>query len=383
MQNSNDLKPEDRTHFLNQMRDNYEADFVRKLREAFRKTFGQDNEMSESKAREYFETFITGLYDKQIPGLSNGYGHYSEEVRQQMVDAFYLQTSALIQSLGDVAAQGCTFLWTNQNIGMFATAEQAIREAAGVFLSGQSLGQTSLRKLWGELEILKNPDRAMGLTWDKTSQAWNAISKEFAANAEGDVHVFLPKHIGALTIFWNVELPELRKRMVPFMDPPKVNEITLHSPKDQTLIQLLEIDKNETFTEAQKQEKKRELMKIPNNWESSKIKDASIEIPGNQLTETQKEELKQVLKNSPNPRHLALVESLTQSNISVKCITLNKLSNIGARWRINTLYNQLQKKQPTGKNLVKKIVQILNKNPSILSRSRRKSSPPPHKSRSN
>ena len=383
MQNSNDLKPEDRTHFLNQMRDNYEVDFVRKLREAFRKTFGQDNEMSESKAREYFETFITGLYDKQIPGLSNGYGHYSEEVRQQMVDAFYLQTSALIQSLGDVAAQGCTFLWSNQNIGMFAAAEQAIREAAGVFSSGQSLGQTSLGKLWGELEILKNPDRAMGLTWDKTSQAWNAISKEFAANAEGDVHVFLPKDIGALTIFWNVELPELRQRMVPFMDPPKVNEITLHSPKDQTLIQLLEIDKNETFTEAQKQEKKRELMTIPNNWESSKIKDTSIEIPGNQLTETQKEELKQVLKNSLNPRHLALVESLTQSNISVKSITLNKLSNIGARWRINTLYNQLQKKQPTGKNLVKKIVQILNKNPSILSRSRRRSSRPPDKSRSN
>jgi hypothetical protein len=375
MPNRNELKPEERTNFIKQMTDKYEADFVKKLLEAYSKTFGQDNVMSKDKAEEYFQTFATSLYDKKIPGLSDGYGHYSEEVRQRMVEAFYLETSALIKSLGDVAAQGCTFLWSNQNIGMFAAAEQAIREAAGVFSSGQSLEQMPLGKLWGELELLTNPDKAMGLTWNNTSQAWNAISKEFAANAEGDVHVFLPKDIGALTIFWNVELPELRKRMAPFMNPPKVKEITLHSPTEQTLRKLIEIEKNENFTKEQKKEKKRELMTIQRNWESKLIQNASIEIPEIQLTQAQKEEVIQVLKNSPNPRHLAVVESLTQSNTSVKSITLNKLHNIGERWRIKTLYKQLEKKQPPDeKKLVKKIVQILNKNPNILSRSRRPSS---------
>jgi hypothetical protein len=388
MPNSKELNPEARTNFLNQMRDKYQANFVIKLREAFRKTFGQDNEMSESQAREYFETFITGLYDKQIPGLSNGYGHYSEEVRQQMVEAFSLQTSALIQSLGDVAAQGCTFLWSNQNIGMFAAAEQAIREAAGVFSSGQSLEQTPLGRLWGELELLTNPDKAMGLTWDKTSQAWNAISKEFAANAEGEVHVFLPKDIGALTIFWNVELPELRKRMEPFMNPPKVTEITLHSPNQETLIKLLKIDKNETMTPDQKKQEKQKLMTESNNWDSKKIKDASIKVP---MPEAQRKQIEQIIENTPNGKQSALLEILTEGNTIVKSITLNKLQNIGQRWRINTLFQKLENKQPASQEkIVKKIVQYLNKNPNILSRSRRpssrphqNSSRPPHKSLSN
>jgi hypothetical protein len=372
MPNSNELQPEKRTNFIDKMTDKYEADFVSKLCEAYRKTFGQDNEMSEAKAKEYFQTFAESLYDKQIVGHSQ-YGIYSEEVRQQMVEEFYLETSALIKSLGDVAAQGCTFLWSNQNIGMFAAAEQGIREAVGVFSSGQSLGETDLGELWGKLEVLRNPDDAMGLTWDKTSQAWNAISKEFAANAEGEVHVFLPKDIGALTIFWNVELPELRKRMKPFMNPSKVTNITLHSPNDETLIKLLEIDKNTTLTEAQKKINKRELMTIPNNWESKKIQNASIEVP--KLTEAQK----LVLKKLNTPQSAALLEILTESNTTVKSITLKKLNHISERWRIQAELKRIQRQnQLMDKSKVIQNISNKTKKLKILLRYFRGSSSRPH-----
>ena len=70
MPNTYELNSDERTQFINQMSDKYEADFMEKLHKA-------NNAISESKAREYFQTFTTALYDKEIPGLSQSYGHYS------------------------------------------------------------------------------------------------------------------------------------------------------------------------------------------------------------------------------------------------------------------------------------------------------------------
>ena len=307
--------------FLEAMQQRYEADFVKQLSQA------SNGAIDAEKAKTYFKDFSNSLYKNRIPGLGKGYGAFSEERRQELVDSFAEEVSGVITSLGKVAAQGQTFLWSDARIGMFAAAERDIREAAGVLGAGQSLEQTNIGKLWNKLEVIQKPDEALGLNWDRSSQVWNSISKEFAANATGDVHVFLPKDIGALSIFWNVELPELRKRMSPFTDSPAVTNITIHHPTDQALTQLREIDSNNDLTQEQKQTQKRSLMTVSSNWESEDIMDASFQVQ--RISEKQKE----AIRKTANPWSVGLMEVMTERDKARKSITLNKLRDMGNKWR--------------------------------------------------
>lgn len=311
-------------NFLSKMQERYEADFVQQLSAASNGAIDVD------KAKTYFQDFANSLYRNRIPGLGLGYGAFSEERRQELVDSFSEEVSGVITSLGKVAAQGQTFLWSDARIGMFAAAERDIREAAGVLGEGQSLEQTSMGKLWGKLEVIQKPDEAIGLNWDRSSQVWNSISKEFTANATGDVHVFLPKDIGALSIFWNVELPELRKLMSPFTDSPTVNKITIHHPTDRVVTQLRAIDDNKDLTPEQKQTQKRSLMAVSSNWESEDIMDASFQVQ--RISEKQKE----AIRKAANPWSVGLMEVMTERDKARKSITLNKLRDMGKKWRFKS-----------------------------------------------
>lgn len=307
--------------FLTNMQERYEADFVQQLSEASKGAIDAE------KAKIYFQDFANALYRNRISGLGKGYGAFSEERRQELVDSFAEEVSGVITSLGKVAAQGQTFLWSDARIGMFAAAERDIREAAGVLGDGESLEQTRIGKLWNKLEVIQKPDEAMGLNWDRSSQVWNSISKEFAVNATGDVHVFLPKDIGALSIFWNVELPELRKRMSPYTNSPTVTSITIHHPTDQVLTQLREINSNDDLSQEQKKERKKNLMTVSRNWESKDIMDASFEVK--RISEKQKEAIRQ----TANPWSVGLMEVMTERDKARKSITLNKLRDITNKWR--------------------------------------------------
>lgn len=307
--------------FLKNMQKRYEADFVKQL------SASSNGAIDADKAKTYFQDFANSLYRNRIPGLGSGYGAFSEERRQELVDTFHEEVSGVITSIGKVAAQGQTFLWSDARISMFAAAEKDIREAAGVLGAGESLEQTNIGKLWNKLEVIQKPEEGIGLNWDRSSQVWNSISKEFAVNATGDVHVFLPKDIGALSIFWNVELPELRKRMAGFTDSPTVNSITIHHPTDEALTQLRQIDSNDDLNPEQKKAQKRSLMTVSSNWESEDIMDASFQVQ--RISEKQKE----AIRKSANPWSVGLMEVMTERDKARKSITLNKLRDMGNKWR--------------------------------------------------
>ena len=338
-----DLSAED---FLSSMRERYEADFVKQLAEL------SNGAIDTERAKTYFQDLANSLYKNRIYGLGEGYGAFSEEQRQELVDVFHQEVSGAINSLGKVAAQGQTFLWSDARIGMFAAAEQEIREAAGVLGAGESLEQTQIGKLWGTLEVIQKPDEALGLNWDRMSQVWNAVSKEFAANATGDIHVFLPKDIGALSIFWNVELPELRKHMSPFTDSPTVNSITIHHPTDEVLTQLRQIDSNQQLLPSEKQAQKRSLMTLRENWQSEDIMDASFEVKS--LSEKQKE----VIRKTANPWSLALMEVMTERDTARKSITLNQLRDIGNKWRFKAGFPKVP--QELEKHITKNRLKLRN-----------------------
>ncbi|WP_226594760.1 hypothetical protein [Microseira wollei] len=60
----------------------------------------------------------------------------------------------------------------------------------------------TIAKLFSLLDVVNKTSCTL-LNLSETSTTF--FFKEFAANAVGDVHVFLPKEIGALSIFWNIE----------------------------------------------------------------------------------------------------------------------------------------------------------------------------------
>ena len=282
MSNSNELSPKDnpdRDKFIEEMKTEYQKDFVEKLCESFKLT--HEKTLSSDEAKVYFETFAKSLYDNSISGLGKGYGHFEEEERQKLVEAFHLQNSALLKSLGDVAARGSTFLWSNK-VGRFAAMDEKIREAAGVLEEGQALADTALGTLWDKIKVIADPKEALGLTWDKSSQAWNAISKEFAVNADPKqpVHVFLPKYIGATTIFWNVELPELRNN--------GVKDITIHYLTDKAMNDISEIE-NKIENEIKNEIKNHGLQNLSQDDEKIKEISKQKETLGN-------EKIKKILK---------------------------------------------------------------------------------------
>ena len=304
--------------FMEAMTEKYKQDFVDKVQEH------SDGSIDQTKAEEYFRTFVKALYNNRIEGLGKGYGNFDEggaegeKGRQNLVDAFYQETSEFIRAFGPVAAQGSTLLWSSYGIGRFAVDDKEILKSAGVTdENAQALSQTAVGKVWDKLKIAAESDEQIGYIWDSQYQVWASVSKELAANAEGEVHVFLPKNIGASTVFWNVELPELRKRMAKFTDDPKVTKITIHRLTDDAL---------KRVNEAENDAAKKQVMLESSSWENLDFSEASLEVP--QFSDKQKE----LLKDS-NPSLFAQMENYVSSNKTAGTITIRKLTDIARRWK--------------------------------------------------
>jgi len=196
------------------------ASFIRNLKrnylESFEKRFAdqrpdQDRHAAMKDARNHFEALAGALQRWAIH--QTAYGDYDEGDRQAHVEAFYEEVAPLLRSLGPLAAEGQTLLWSNFGIGRFATEHPSIREAAGLTEEAQPLGMTPFGKLLDEILLTTDPEAGeRGVLWAHQLQIWNAASLEFARQSRGDVHVFVPEMISSQSVFWNVELQEIRRR---------------------------------------------------------------------------------------------------------------------------------------------------------------------------
>lgn len=355
-----------RQNFIEGMTKKYKQDFINQVREH------SNGEIDETIAQEYFRTFVEALYNNRIKGVGS-YGSYDEggaegeRGRQNLVDAFHQEVSEFIRAFGPVAARGELLLWSSFPIGRFAVNDVDILREAGVTdQNAQPLNQTEIGKLWDKLKIVIEDDKDIGYIWDNQYNIWASVSKEIAANAEGEVHVFLPKNIGATTIFWNVELPELRKRMQSFTNDPHVDKITIHRLTDAALAEVNEI--NNRQWELQKQlkeatnddeknrlqgdidncneEKKQVMLRTDDNnrtisWQNLDFSNASLDVPN--LSNRQTE-----LLQDSNPLLLAQIDNYVKSSQAGQ-ITISRLTQIAQSWRNRAtanveLYRQIANK---------------------------------------
>ncbi len=305
--------------FFNLAKERYQADFVQHIGEVLQQQEGISHYAAQKKAEGYFEHFITMLYEKRIKGMGEGYRYYSEDDRQQLVRSFHKEVHDFITAFGEVSAQGRTLLWSNFGIGRFAANDELIRQAAGVNDQAQALNDTAIGKLWDKLKLTSDMDGGkIGMGWDRSSQVWNVVSKEFAANAKGHVDVFLPRAIGVWTIFWNVELPELRQRMAPYTDNPQVTGITIHRLTEAANNQIGSIAKDESISSGEKDQRKRELMRQNGSWENIDISQAPLDIPG----------------ETGERRFMAVVEEVLKKKPSQKKpLTMDKMQQFAQKWR--------------------------------------------------
>ncbi|MDY7008274.1 MAG: hypothetical protein SWX82_31200 [Cyanobacteriota bacterium] len=303
-------------NFLEKMTEKYQQDFIDKVTEH------SDGTIDRARADEYFRTFVKALYDNRIKGVGS-YGSYyeggaaGETGRQNLVEAFHQEVSEFIRAFGPVAARGELLLWSSFAIGRFAVDDEDILRSAGVTdENAQPLDRTPIGQLWDVLKIATEDDRGIGYIWDNQYNVWASVSKEIAANAEGEVHVFLPKNIGATTIFWNVELPELRNRMAQFTDDPKVTNITIHRLTDDAL---------KRVNEAADDNAKKQVMLESSSWQNLDFSEASLDVPN--LSDRQTE-----LLQDSNPLLLAQIANYVKSSQAGQ-ITISRLTQIAQSWR--------------------------------------------------
>ncbi|NEO36829.1 MAG: hypothetical protein F6J90_11130 [Moorea sp. SIOASIH] len=339
-------------NFLDKMTEKYKQDFIDKVTEH------SDGSIDQTRADEYFRTFVKALYNNRVEGIGPGYGYFyeggaaGEKGRQNLVEAFHEEVSEFIRAFGPVAAQGSTLLWSSYAIGRFAAEDKEILRSAGVTdENAETLNKTKIGELWDKLKITTEMDEQIGYIWDNQYHVWASVSKEFASNAEGEVHVFLPKNIAASTVFWNVELPELRQRMQPFTNDPKVDKITIHRLTDQALADVNEINNrqwewqkqlNEATDDSERnkfqaeidkcnEEKKQVMLKTDNtnnyiSWQNLDFSEATLEVP--KFSDKQNK-----LLEDSNPLLLARMDNYVRSNHKSSEITINKLTEIARRWK--------------------------------------------------
>ncbi|WP_424102834.1 hypothetical protein [Moorena producens] len=315
-------------NFQDKMTEKYKQDFIDKVTEH------SDGSIDQTRADDYFRTFVKALYNHRVEGIGKEYGYFyeggaaGEKGRLNLVDAFHSEVQEFIQAFGRVAAEGSTLLWSSYAIGRFAADDSDILKSAGVTdENAQTLNQTQVGKLWDQLKIITEMDEQIGYIWDNQYNVWTSVSKEFASNAEGEVHVFLPKNIVSKTVFWNVELPELRKRMQPFTNDPKVDKITIHRLTDDAL---------KRVNDAADDNAKRQVMLDSSSWQNLDFSEATLDVPD--FSDKQKglfneRELFKKLFQDSNPLLFARMDNYVRNNETGGAITISKLTEIARRWR--------------------------------------------------
>ena len=273
-----------RRHFIAKLRSHYLADFVEHYAELRSNLPHWEAEVA---AEAFFDTLLGALFDYPIRG-DRDYGDFDEAKRAELVDSFYDEVEPLMHSL-DASAEGDTLLWSAYGIGRFAAERETLRKAAGVTGKAQPLNQTKLGSLLDRIGLTTDPKAAKkGLLWEQQGQIWNAASREFAAQAKGDVHIFLPDNIAITSVFWNVELTKVRERIMA-EDSEKEKKILVHHLTPSALAELNE----QTGTDSKKEADKLELMSDPDNWLTNDIMVSGIKVP----EESEKQKKSMVLED--------------------------------------------------------------------------------------
>ncbi|NEO89331.1 MAG: hypothetical protein F6K56_03340 [Moorea sp. SIO3G5] len=321
-------------NFLEKMTEKYKQDFIDKVTEH------SDERINQTRANDYFRTFVKALYNNRVEGIGPGYGYFyeggatGEKGRQNLVEAFQQEMQGFIKEFAPLAAKGSTLLWSSYAIGRFAAEDKEILKSAGVTdENAQTLNKTEIGQLWDKLKItglLDEEDKAIGYIWDNQYNVWASVSKEFASNAKGEVHVFLPKNIAASTVFWNVELPELRKNMAEFTQKPESEQVT------KITIHRLTNDALQRVNEAADDNAKRQVMLDSSSWQNLDFSEATLDVPD--FSDKQKglfneRELFKKLFQDSNPLLFARMDNYVRNNETGNAITISKLTEIARRWR--------------------------------------------------
>ncbi|AOX00099.1 hypothetical protein BJP34_12165 [Moorena producens PAL-8-15-08-1] len=308
-------------NFLEKMTEKYKQDFIDKVTEH------SDGSIDQTRADDYFRTFVKALYNNRVEGIGPGYGYFyeggaaGEKGRQNLVEAFHAEVSEFIRAFGPVAAQGSTLLWSSYAIGRFAAEDKEILRSAGVTdENAETLNKTEIGELWDKLKITTEMDEQIGYIWDNQYHVWASVSKEFASNAKGEVHVFLPKNIAASTVFWNVELPELRKNMAEFTQKPESEQVT------KITIHRLTNDALKRVNDAADDNAKRQVMLDSSSWQNLDFSEATLEVP--KFSDKQNK-----LLEDSNPLLFTQMDNYVRNNQTGGAITISKLTEIARRWR--------------------------------------------------
>ena len=293
-----------------------------------------------------------------------------------------------ITVFGNVAANGQTLLWSSAAIGRFAVDDPEILKAAGVTdKNATPLDQTKIGQLWDQLKLTTaspwSSSTPHGYRWDSSSQNWNSISKEFASTAEGEVHVFVPKTLGAQSIFWNVELPELRNPNH-IDNTPKANpvtRITVHHLNEDAHDKVDKLVKDETdaidalgkqrerneisevefqaATEKIKKEcafQKQLIMRNSQTWVNRDISTATIQVP--KMSASQKKSL-----DLGEPSHAEIINYILETQEDkAGTVTYENLHKMGQHWKgqIRGLRERRVAELLQEANLQKKILEKYN-----------------------
>ncbi|MGD1701696.1 hypothetical protein [Dapis sp. BLCC M229] len=346
-------------NFRDKMTEKYRKDFIDKVTEHSGGSIDQD------KTDNYFRTFVKALYDNRVEGIGPGYGYFyeggaaGEKGRQNLVAAFQQEMQGFIREFAPLAAQGSTLLWSSYPIGRFAAEDSEILKSAGVKdENAQTLNNTQIGELWDKLNItglLDQEDKAIGYIWDNQYNVWASVSKEFASNAKGEVHVFLPKNIAASTVFWNVELPELRKNMAEFTEKPKseqVSKITIHRLTDDALKRV------GATIDSKDENARREIMLDSSSWQNLDFSEATLDVPD--FSDKQK----RLLQDS-NPLLFARMDNYVASNKTAGSITISKLTEIARRWKDKASSSSID--YPLYQKIARKYGHIRGISPSLVS----------------
>lgn len=249
-----------------------------------------DPPISRERATVHFDKLVSNLWhhevkDARSPGnfVSAEKARHEEEVHADIHD--------MIKEVNGFRGLDKIGLWSQ--VGRFAVEDPEIEAAAGAAAPSVNLESTRVGKMLEKMTLFKDP----AVPYDRAHAVWAGTSKEFAAQAKGEIDVYVPTDIGAQSIFWGNELPALRQRMAQASDSPSVSKVTLHHLKDdvakgignldmrrKTLARQLKDPNLQPQARATLERELRETtqdqqdaMRDSSNWEKKDIMDAAVD----------------------------------------------------------------------------------------------------------
>lgn len=249
-----------------------------------------DPPISQERATLYFDKLVSSLWHHEVKDARSP-GKFISADKAWHEEAVHAEIHDMLKEVNGFRGLDKIGLWSQ--VGRFAVEDPQIEAAAGAAAPSVNLESTRVGKMLEKMTLLKDP----AVPYDRAHAVWAATSKEFAAQAKGEIDVYVPTDIGAQSIFWGNELPALRQRMVQASDSPSVSKVTVHHLKDDVAARIGNLDMKRKILARQLKdpnlkpddrstlerqlrettEDQQDAMRDSNNWEKKDIMDAAVD----------------------------------------------------------------------------------------------------------